>query len=281
MLEEGSDTVKANYSFDNIWCDHRLRVAFNFGEGKLITDAPFDYSERGAFEHCKYTDSNTHHNSSFISVVDSNGASSEVFSFGQHEVEKDKNTLYLTLLRSTGAISRNEKTFEVNGGEKWLVKGNQVLGNIEGVFGLRLKEYFNPIECYVGAKQFRNGIMSIVVPFDSCEYSTGLPAVQVSETTTFYPNEDKYFNTFIGCRLLPFSAKGVGVTAVKRDINNNKTVLRIINYSQESVDISFGKDSSVAEADMMEKALTGYKKNKKIMLAPKQIKTFLIKDIVR
>ena len=274
-LQKGSETIGISYRIENRARDHRIRILLKsgFSGGKIYTDSPFDYAERENFESCDETESDTHHNSTFVQLTES-GRSLITYTEGQHETEAMKDGLAFTLLRATGVINRNPVTFLPAGGPQWDVPENQILRAVEGRLGAEYSAERSGADCYVRGKFFRNGLICHADSFDSKKYSGGRFAVQTAELERLYYLEDKY----AGCAL---SAEPIFtcdcpylVASCHKKAEKGGTIVRFVNLADTKQNAEFTFRGKMYVTDMAErKERFAGETNARLTFAPKQIIT--------
>ena len=221
---------------ENRACDHRLRILLDAGisSGRIFTDGAYDYAERLPFESCDVTDSDTHHNATFARLS-GEGDTLTVYTQGQHETEVIGGGLALTLVRATGVINRDAKTFRPTGGKQWDVPQNQCLRTLEGKIGFSLGESGTAADCFERAKFFRNGFLVRADSFDTKKYSGGRFAVQAAELEKFYYVDDPYSGKNLPVRpLFTYGATELAATCCKK-AEQGGVAVRIVNLSDNEV----------------------------------------------
>ena len=235
-LEKNSPVICAEYRLENRACDHRLRILLDAGisSGRIFTDGAYDYAERLPFESCDVTDSDTHHNATFARLSGEEDTLT-VYTQGQHETEIIGGGLALTLVRATGVINRDAKTFRPTGGKQWDVPQNQCLRTLEGKIGWSFGESGTAADCFERAKFFRNGFLVHADSFDTKKYSGGRFAVQAAELEKFYYVDDPYSGKNIPARpLFTYGAAELAVTCCKK-AEQGGVAVRIVNLSDNEV----------------------------------------------
>lgn len=277
-LEKNSSVICAEYSLENRACDHRVRAVIDTGisEGRIFTDSVYDYAERFSRESCDITDSDTHHNASFARLV-GKGDTLTVYTQGQHETETVCGGLAFTLVRATGVINRDSRTFRPTGGKQWTVPQNQCLRTLEGKLGLETGEGLAAGESFERAKFFRNGFLVHADSFDTKKYSGGRFAVQAAELEKFYYVDDPYLGKELQTK--PFftcKAKEIAATCCKR-AENRGIIVRLVNLSDKEVraPLSFCGKAYRTNLSERENVYLG-ERECQFIFSPKQIVTLRI-----
>lgn len=235
-LMEGSDLIRVSYEIENAARDHRIRFLLSSGitEGELVTDSPFDCAVRHAKESCVETESDTHHNASFVQVSDETGAFA-VFTEGQHEAERGEGVLAFTVLRATGVINRDAKTFRKAGGVCWDVPENQCLRTVSGRLGIVYGKKESGATLLWRGKEFRFGLLSHADSFDRKKYSGGRFAVQSAELEKLYYHDDCYEGKVtLPAPFFGLDSTEIAVSCCKGSAKGG-TVVRFVNLSDQNV----------------------------------------------
>lgn len=277
-LKAGSDVIELSYRLENRARDHRVRLLFRGLDGSVLkTDSPFDYAEREPFENCDVTDSDTHHNSTFVQLF-GEGAFT-VYTEGQHETELTEDGLTITLLRATGVINRDATTFRAGGGKCWDVPENQCLREIRGRMGVEYGAEKSGALAWTKGKFFRTGFLCLGDSFDTKKYSGGRFAVQATELEKLYYVKDKY----AGCTVshggfFRIDSDEIAVTCCKAG-EKGGTVVRLVNLSSERVQTAASYCGKIYETAMSEREekLLG-EKAVTLSFTPKQIITLRLDD---
>lgn len=252
-LEKNSPVIATEYMLENRACDHRVRLVFHVGAngGRIFTDGAYDYAERFSKESCDVTDSDTHHNATFVRLVGEETLT--VYTQGQHETEVSGGGLAFTLVRATGVINRDAKTFLPTGGKQWTVPQNQCLRTLEGKLGFLFGDGGTPADSYERAKFFRNGFLVHADSFDTKKYSGGRFAVQAAELEKFYYLNDPYAGKqlptvpFFACR-----APEIAATCCKA-ARRGGIVVRLVNLSEKTVTASVSFGGNIYKTNMAER----------------------------
>lgn len=252
-LEKNSPVIRAQYRLDNHACDHRTRLIIDTGisAGRIFTDSAFDYAERFFHESCDITDSDTHHNATFARLAGENGMLT-VFTQGQHETEIAEGGLAFTLVRATGVINRDHKTFRPTGGKYWDVPENQCLRTLEGMLGFMIGESGTAADCYERARFFRGGFLVHTDSFDTKKYSGGRFAVQAAELEKLYYVNDPYSGKELNPQpFFVYDAPEIAVTCCKKG-ERGGVVLRLVNLSDTETTASLACRGRIYRTDMPE-----------------------------
>ncbi len=276
-LYANSSVLEIKYVVDNKACDCRLRLAINGGlsDFKTYSDEPFNYLERTPFENCAVSDSNVHHDTSFINM---RGGKSgvEIYTSGEHEFEIKNSTALITLLRATGVITRNEFTFKESG-EGWRVFDNQVNRKISGKIGLRFCENESFSSVFVMAKQFRGGMLVKGFSVNKNKFLYGNATLQTSTASDVYSETDKYENLVVdGERLFKTDNSNLVVTAFKKSENKDGVIVRLLNFSCDEIKAKIETPFSIKQTSLSEKERIELNENEAIIFSPKQIKTYVL-----
>lgn len=269
----GNDaTIELNSTVKNVCKQHRVRLGVRAGISgdTLITDSAFDWGEKSLTDCGEVTKDPTTCNSTFVTLSkESRGVS--LFTQGLHEAQKLGEDIMLTLVRATGAISRSID-FSIGGGENFTASENNCLRTINARTGVVFGK-LNPTECYVSAKQFRVGVITIADSFDSKKYSGGRFAVQ-SGYARFYYLPDEYENVSVsGKGKIGFEGDDVLLSAYKCDEKGN-IILRFVNYAESERTLTVDYNGKIVITDMAEKREKGkYNGKFSALLSAKQIIT--------
>lgn len=274
-LEKNSPVIRARYRLENRACDHRTRIIFDAGisAGRLFTDSAFDYAERFFHENCDITDSDTHHNATFARLAGENGTLT-VFTQGQHETEIAGGGLAFTLVRATGVINRDHKTFRPTGGKYWDVPENQCLRTLEGMLGIMTGESGTASDCFERAKFFRNGFLVHADSFDTKKYSGGRFAVQAAELEKFYYVNDPYLGKELDTQpFFVYDAPEIAATCCKKG-EQGGIVVRLVNLSDTEATASLMCRGRIYRTDMSEQKSEYLGKEEcRLTWRPKQVMT--------
>lgn len=237
-LQMGMPYLEIDYRVNNRAKDHRIRLMVRTGlqAKESIADIPYDIAVHTDQDHFCRTMSRVLPNTSFA-ALEEHGNGMAVLTEGTHEYEhisKD-GTLLFTLVRSTGIISRQED-LRPAAGEIWECPQNQCLRELSG--RIALLPYSGNYEtaelpCY--AKMFRTPILTCADSFDSHKFAGGRSAVQDSQLSELFFQEDPYKNVKIEENHSYIEVQGAGmlVTALKKAEDENGMILRLVNYTQK------------------------------------------------
>ncbi|MBR2506495.1 MAG: hypothetical protein IKB70_06190 [Bacilli bacterium] len=269
-LLKDSKMIEINLEFDNKCKDHRVRFCIDCGfnnEG-LMTDSPFDYIINKKYDCGEVSDSFTHCNSTFAYSENEN-VQALFCTEGLYEVENFEGKIAFTIVRSTGRISYDYNFI----GDNFKCSENQTLRLIKHRIGMSFGA-LSPSECFITAKQFRVGCLTIADSYDVRKYAGGRFAVQSTPYSEFYYLEDEYNNVSTnGKELFKLSGKDVVVSAVKCDGEGN-LVVRLLNFSEEDSIATIEFDGKIAISNMIEDTIAEIERNKKVInLKKKQIVT--------
>ncbi len=253
-LAKNDPVICAEYCLNNRASDHRVRLVFDAGisAGRVFTDSVYDYDERVSHESCDVTDSDTHHNATFARLIGACGTLT-VCTQGQHETETVGGGLAFTLVRSTGVINRDAKTFRPTGGKQWEVPENQCLRTLEGKLGFMFGTSGTASDCYERAKFFRNGFLVHADSFDTKKYSGGRFAVQAAELEKFYYVDDPYEGKELSREpLIVYGASEIAATCCKR-AEQGGVAVRLVNLSDHGVNSPVFFRGKIYRTDMSER----------------------------
>lgn len=274
-LEKNDPVICAEYRLENRASDHRTRLVFDAGisEGRIFTDSVFDYAERFSHESCDVTDADTHHNASFARLVGKTDTLT-VYTQGQHETEAAGKGLAFTLVRATGVINRDSKTFRPTGGKQWDVPQNQCLRTLEGKLGFMLGESGSAADCFERAKFFRNGFLVHADSFDTKKYSGGRFAVQAAELEKLYYVDDPYAGKELSLQpFLTYDAPEIAATCCKR-AEQGGTVVRFVNLSDGEITAPIRFRGKIYRTSMSERESEYIGENEcRLTWGPKQVIT--------
>ena len=273
-LEEHNPAIGVDYVLENNACDHRVRLILDGGiaNGRLFTDSVFDYAERLPKESCDLTDSDTHHNATFARLFGSDTLT--VFTQGQHETELSGGGLAFTIVRGTGVINRDAKTFRPTGGRQWSVPQNQCLGRIEGRLAFSFGESGSAADCYERARFFRNGFTVHADSFDPKKYAGGRFAVQAAELEKFYYVDDPYEGkTLPADPFFTCSSPEIAATCCKK-AERGGVLVRLVNLCDHAVTAKLAFRGELFRTNMAETSeeLLG-KETCRLAFGPKQVIT--------
>ena len=282
-LNPDSETLQVQYEIDNRASDHRLRLLICSGilSEVSIADTPFDVISRGEDAHWFNTMSKVMPNTSFA-VLEDNIGGLAVFTEGQHEYEhlKEQRALAFTVIRSTGAITRNAATDRVEGGDQWLCPENQCLRVMRGRFGLYpYQGNWVDAEIPVLAKCFRNPLLSLFAPVDTRKFAGGRPAVQDTEIQEFFYRADPWEKATLPKEqsTLDVTGKGLLVTALKLAEDGKSFVLRVANMTDSVQNGSVTQSEKLYSSTMAEQKKEYLGTGTQILQwKKKEIRTFII-----
>lgn len=272
-LTQNDRVIDVKYVLENNACDHRVRLVLDAGitNGRIYTDSVFDYAERFPKESCDLTDSDTHHNAAFARLVGADTLT--VYTQGQHETEYTGGGLAFTIVRGTGVINRDAKTFRPAGGKQWTVPQNQCLGRIEGRLGFSYGDSGSPADCYERAKFFRNGFTVHADSFDTKKYSGGRFAVQAAELEKFYYIDDPYLGkTLPTAPFFTCSSPEIAATCCKR-AERGGIAVRLVNLSDRAVTAQLSCRGTLYRTNMAENGEEALGKDNRLAFKPKQVIT--------
>lgn len=279
-LNGDAKALELNCRVKNRCCQHRVRLGVRAGVSgdTLITDSPFDWGIKGLEDCGEYTEDPTTCNSTFVSAG-SKKRGVCLFTEGLHEAEKKEKDVMLTLVRATGIIARLYD-YTPSGGEMMRAPENQCLREMQfrtgAVFGC-----MTPGECYVAAKQFRVGVLTLADSFDAKKYSGGRFAVQAGYSRLYYLPDEYKGCSVANCGMLSFEGEDVCLSAYKCDENGN-TILRFFNFSEGERELSLRCRGTVEITDMAEGKGYGTVRNRfTCKLSPKQIITLRVKSSLK
>lgn len=281
-LRKGQKTVELGYSVDNRAKDHRLRFVLNADvfTDSYKADIPFDIIEHtDGFNHPNDL-SKTKTNTS-LAAIEKEGKGVAVFTEGAHECEKiDQNKLAFTVVRSTGVITRDEKSVMI-GGDQWFCPDNQCLRVIEGRVGLYLYTGDTvSAELPNRSQEFRNPLLACCVPCDRRKLSGGRPAVQDTQLSELFYLPDPYEHIELPDNrpLLKAEGKSILVSAFKKSENGQGLVVRLYNYGTAADQTTITIRGTIYRSDMSEKMQNLLGTNQvQLNIQPKKIVTLLVK----
>ncbi len=278
-LTKGSDTVTVTYDFVNTAENHRVRIALDSGifGGKLYTDSPFDVDEREPHHFCPQSDSDTQCNSTFANITDGRDRFT-VFTEGQHEVEHRDSCLYVTVLRATGHININHRTFERIGADRWRIPGNQCLRPLGGRFAFVYGKADTAANLYEAAKFFRCSFLVMGEAFDRAKLTGGRIADQYPELSALYYVPDKNADRVVSAdSLLTVDSPQIAVTCAKTAEKDGQ-IIRLVNLSDKPVHATLAFTGEAYRTTMAEDSDTYLGKGGCVLtFCPKQIFTLRLR----
>lgn len=269
-LLKDSKIIEMNLEFDNKCKDHRVRFCIDCGfnnEG-LMTDSPFDYIVNKKYDCGDVSDSFTHCNSTFV-YSENDNIQALFCTEGLYEVENFDGKIAFTIVRSTGRISYDYDFI----GDNFKCSENQTIRQVNHRIGMSFGK-LTPSECFITAKQFRIGCLTIADSYDVRKYAGGRFAVQSTSYSEFYYLEDEYKDISSNDKkLFNVTGENVVVSAVKCDYDGN-LILRLLNFSEKDTVAHIEFDGKIALSNMIEDLTTDIEQGKKsISLKKKEIVT--------
>jgi hypothetical protein len=269
--------------------DTGIRSSVSFG------DIPFDIVVHGIRPEFPLTTSNVHPNTSFAGIEDGRGGIA-VLTYGNHEYEhvassgtaagpdgKDQGSsgsvLAFTLVRGNPYIMV-DGSGKSGGGPQWDVPGNQCLRPIAGEFGITA---FSGDKSLLAdeALAFRVPAKAVFASCDSKKFAGGRFAMQGSTLDEFYYLPDRYPALAIPDNQPVVDVKGTGivVSALKKAIDGEGFILRLVNMSGSEQTASIGFAGSIAAGSMNEDMGAALKADEqdgmvKVTMRAKEIATF-------
>jgi len=233
-LNRGESFLHMDYSVENHAKDHRLRIGFaaDLLSDGYLTDIPFDLVHHTVRDFYPGTPTKTSPFASFAALEDGKKGLA-LLTCGIHEVEQTSDhTFFFTLLRSTGAINKG-------GSENWLVPENQCLRTVSGRMALVLYQG-SAISANLQqtSQAFRAPLLAVCTPADNRKFAGGRPCVQDTELQEYFYLPDTHPNVGIESSSLTIDGKGIQVTAFKKSEDRSCLVLRLVNLSSESTQIT-------------------------------------------
>lgn len=282
-LEKGNKTLKLNYMVENRAKDHRIRLLVKTGllSDTTISDTPFDIIYRKDSDHYFNTRSKVFPNSSFV-AAEANESGMAVLTMGQREYEHipETNTLAFTVVRSTGAISRDGSSLKVSGGDQWICPENQCLRLMSGQIGIisytgNLLDSGIPLE----AKAFRNPLLSHFFSADPKKFTGGRPAVQGSEISELFYRTDSYPLSSLKNNQSFFRLDGkIYVSAFKKAEDGDGFILRLFNASNNDEIVTLNINGYLYLTNLAEDSEQKLGKNQTMLtFRQKEIKTIRIR----
>lgn len=278
-LEQGRPYIVIGYEVVNRACDHRIRLCVNADiiSGYTITDSAFDIISHTVDEICPDSQFYGFNNANFAALERKNNGVA-VFSQGLHEVENKNGKLYFTVVRATGAISR--EGLKVNGGKMWEAPGNQLIRTLSGdtaLYAYEGKASDGAVKAACNA--FSAGLMVNATSMDVKKYVGGRPAVQGSAISDLFYIDDKYKNVSIkdDASVYMMDNNAIEVTAIKRAEEGNGFVVRLFNQTSVKQTCNFKMNGKIHLSKMSEK-VGKYLGDDQVTLSlkPKQILTVMV-----
>lgn len=256
QLDATDDMLRIGFTVDNTCCDHRLRLVFrtDFAEALCLADTAFDIIPRDIV-----TDKGIHTeifpNASFV-TVEQEGNGLAILTEGTHETEHvEPGVVALTLVRSTGVISRASDDASAEFGQAWDCAGNQSLRTISG--RLALLPYTGT--AYTAdlpnrAIAFRTGLQGVFFPTDRRIFNGGRPfSGEPSGNRLYYP-PDAYPDALLSDRASLLSVEGdtIAVSCLKLADDQTGLILRFYNYGTEAQTATVKAAREIFRTDMGE-----------------------------
>ena len=281
-LTETTERIGISYRVDNRACDHRVRLYVRAAEKNsgFCADVPFDVVDCSVFESCPVTSNKSFCNSTIVAEKCEGGIT--LFTEGLHEVEKEGDVFYLTVVRATGLIYRPQAGAAAVG-KQWFVPENQELRSLTGRLGVFIGSGDAVKDgIFVRAKQFRVGLPCVFTSLDEKKYSGGRFAVQGAKWAELYYPEKLFPKASVdSCKpALCIGDDRIALSAYKKAEDGDSQVVRIWNMSGESLSVPISVSGTIYQSDMTEREGACLGKNQAIVrMRPKEIKTILIKKL--
>jgi len=274
-LKKGQPWLEVGYTVTNVSENHRLRLVVDtdVSSSKSVADIPFDIVRHGEEALFPGVHARVLPNSTFA-AIEAGSKGFAVLTEGAHEYEHlNRRSLAFTILRARGNIG--SKT------DAWLCPENQCKRTMGGRIAL-LPYSGKAAEAGIPdlSVQFRTSLLN---GFDSCDgkkFCGGRPAVQDTEINELFFFPDEYPNVSIGDNEQPFKIEGEGilVTATKRSEDDTGKIIRILNISEKTTDVSVTVPGEIYLTKMDEEQRSFYANGKAVYtLTPKKIVTLYIK----
>lgn len=248
-VRQNSPIAELGYTFTNTVRDHRLRLCLNTGlNGTLWTDSSFDAAPFDESRCCVKTFSKTACNFSFAAVEEGERGFG-LLTEGQHEVERENDRLYVTLVRSTSIISGT-------GTEGFSSPGNQCLRALSSRLGLVLYEGgWQKAGLPSAAKTFRSGgFVTAFTAVDPKAFSGGRAAVQDTTISEQFYRDEPQPELILPDNQAPFDLRSeeVLVTAFKAAEDGNGSILRLCNLSDRPVLFTLAAKGTICPVNLAE-----------------------------
>lgn len=244
-VAKDNPTIQFKTSFDNQMRDHRLQVLFGTGRktSKHYADSIFEVVSRNNQVSDKWKNpENPQHTHAFVNVHDDNGGMTvSNYGLNEYEVTRDGGYIKTTILRSVG---------ELGDWGYFPTPEAQCLGKQEVSYGLTLHDA-NGFYASLHAA-FSNQVPLTVI--ESSYHAGTLPAKQ----TCFGVNNE-----------------AVKVTALKKRNNDQQTVLRCYNLSEDTQKIELADEKQYWMSNLLEEQK---EQINNLSLEKAQITTLLIEE---
>ena len=271
-LEKGSRTILLDYTVENTAEDHRLRLIVDGGvlADAMTVDSPFDSFEVRAGDLCVHNIAKSFCNSTFAAKRGKGGGFA-LFTEGQHDVENIGSTIAVTVLRSSGAITRGA-------GSRWNAPGGQCKQKISGRMGFFAFRAAGDAELYAHAKQFRTRLLTWYDARDAHKFTGGRFAVQDAKLAKFYDDKDPFEGkqAALGAAF-SLTGESIAVTAFKRSEEGDCSVLRLVNLSSASAECSLAYAGRICASRLDERTCEELGSGSvRLTFRPKEIRTLLL-----
>jgi len=259
-LDKYGDELDVDFAIDNTATHHRTRVLLptDLVSEQNYAGQPYDVLLRDKVS--KFRNDATHPATDFVGIEDGKGGIA-ILEEGLYEYEQctdERNTLALTLIRSTGIISGgidNEKVTP----KVWLNPEGFIIGKTVGRFAV--VPYAGD---HTGAKiaqraqRFLSPARAVCRAVDSNKFIGGRPFVQgPGMPDLFYrpiPNADKIMPSALDFVKITEDKPGsIVLSAVKKAEDGSGLIVRVYNSTSEKADfaLEFGMNIAGAESVML------------------------------
>lgn len=264
-LEKYADELDVDFKINNTATHHRTRVLLptDITAEQNYAGQPYDILVRDKVS--KFRNDATHPATDFVGIEDGkNGiAFLEEGLYEYEQCEDERNTLALTLIRSTGIISGgidNEKTTP----KVWLNPEGFILGETVGRFAV-VPYAGDHVKAKIAARaqRFLSPARAICRAVDSNKFIGGRPFVQgPGMPDLFYrplENADKIMPDAIDFVKIVSEDDRIILSALKKCEDGTGYIVRVYNSTSEKTDfaLEFGADVKKAENAMLSEEATG------------------------
>ena len=286
-LEKGSRTVLLDYTLENHAEDHRIRLIVDGGVAAetMTVDSPFDSFEVRESDLCVHNAAKSFCNSTFAAKRGKKSGFA-LFTEGQHDVENVGGGIAVTVLRSSGAITRVARIVpgEQTGaellcaGSQWDAPGGQCKQKISGRLGFSAFRACTDAGLFARAKQFRTRLLTWYDARDAHKFTGGRFAVQDAKLAKFYDDKDPFEGKTVALgEVFTLSGDSICVTAYKQSEDKKGAVLRLVNLSSEGAECELSYEGRIFSARLDERVTEEIgQKTVRLAFRPKQIRTILL-----
>ena len=233
-LDADSRALDVEMQIDNKAKDHRLRAVVRTGLDSDFTQAlsPFDVVTHDKREIDTRICNETRHNSGFVSIADGENRMTveNAGVYGYENLQSERGTLALTVLRATGRVWPEEATGAPED-DAWLAPENQCLRAVRIHLALRPGRADEPLDALTFASlAFQNPLLVGGYAVDGRKFLGGRPALQDANIAEFFYPADRYPEAKLPRRFGMLTLEGgAQVTACKLAMDGDAVILRMFN----------------------------------------------------